>query len=106
MLGGSGHGEKGEVMNAYDEAIKSFDEFVSSGLTEILLEESQERIKAALLAAYWRGANAYTLEWRERNVKAIETVASCVKDGVLQMRDVDRAKVYGEHLGEKLRGKE
>lgn len=30
-------------------------------------------------------------------------LASCVKDGVLQMRDVDRAKVYTKHLGKKLR---
>jgi PleD family two-component response regulator len=36
--------------------------------------------------------------------RALEKIASCVKDGVLQMRDVDRAEVYGKHLGEKLRG--
>jgi hypothetical protein len=42
---------------------------------------------------------------KAENATAVEILASCVKDGVLQMRDVDRAKVYGEHLGGKLRGK-
>lgn len=35
--------------------------------------------------------------------RAYDKLASCVKDGVLQMRDVDRANVYKEHLGEKLK---
>ena len=38
----------------------------------------------------------------ERIAVALERV---VKDGVLQMRDVERAEVYGKHLGKKLRGK-
>lgn len=37
-----------------------------------------------------------------RTLDAIQRLASCVKDGVLQMRDVDRASVYKEHLGKKL----
>jgi hypothetical protein len=36
---------------------------------------------------------------------AAEALASCVKDGVLQMRDVDRAQVYSTHLGKGLRKK-
>lgn len=39
-----------------------------------------------------------------RTLDALERLASCVKDGVLQMRDVDRATVYKEHLGKKLSG--
>lgn len=42
----------------------------------------------------------------EVNAQRDDTLASCVKNGVLQMRDVDRAKVYSSHLGEKLRDKE
>ena len=37
------------------------------------------------------------------SVHPMDALASCVKDGVLQMRDVDRANVYSTHLGEKLR---
>jgi hypothetical protein len=34
---------------------------------------------------------------------SLKKIADAAKDGVLQMRDVDRAKVYSEHLGQKLR---
>ena len=34
---------------------------------------------------------------------ALERLAACAEDGVLKMKDVDRAKVYSTHLGEKLR---
>lgn len=36
-------------------------------------------------------------------IKISLLLGEAIKDGVLQMRDVDRAKVYGEHLGKKLR---
>lgn len=48
----------------------------------------------------------------ERIADAVEQIAGedvggtlglAISNGVLQMRDVDRAKVYSEHLGEKLR---
>jgi len=38
----------------------------------------------------------------ERIAVALERIQ---KDGVLQMRDVERAEVYGKHLGERLRKK-
>lgn len=41
----------------------------------------------------------------ERQVRALEAIASCVKNGVLCMRDVDRGAVYAKHLGAKLRKK-
>jgi len=41
--------------------------------------------------------------------QALERIAAALeriqKDGVLQMRDVERAEVYGKHLGERLRKK-
>ena len=40
----------------------------------------------------------------ERVAVSLERIASSIgDDGVLRMRDVDRAKVYEKHLGEKLR---
>lgn len=44
-------------------------------------------------------------ELLKRAVAALETIALAIdKDaGILRMKDVDRAKVYSEHLGEKLR---
>jgi hypothetical protein len=42
----------------------------------------------------------------KRIAAALERLANAVdKSGVLQMRDVDRAKVYSQHLGKKLRPK-
>lgn len=41
--------------------------------------------------------------------QALERIASALeriqKDGVIQMRDVERAEVYGKHLGQRLRSK-
>lgn len=46
----------------------------------------------------------------ERLVRAMEKIASAViqdykhrSRGVIQMKDIDRAKVYGKHLGKRLR---
>ena len=36
-----------------------------------------------------------------RVAEALERIANRI-DGVVEMRDVDRAKVYSEHLGKKL----
>jgi hypothetical protein len=43
------------------------------------------------------------LELFERLVVALEQLASCVKAEIVQTKDVDREKVYSEHLGKKLR---
>lgn len=49
-------------------------------------------------------------ELLRRLVKALEKIASAViqdykhrNRGILQMKDVDRAKIYSKHLGRKLR---
>lgn len=39
----------------------------------------------------------------ERIASALDALANCTKDGVIQSEDVVRAKVYSEHLGAKLR---
>lgn len=36
---------------------------------------------------------------------ALEEICKILRTGIIQVRDVDRAKVYSEHLGEKLRDK-
>ena len=65
---------------------------------------NEELAKIALesTAVLWAQAEAMAVAQVEP-LSALERLASCVKDGVLQMRDVDRATVYKQHLGEKLR---
>lgn len=48
----------------------------------------------------------HELELLSRIALALEKLAGTVKEGVVQTEDVARAKVYGEHLGKKLRTEE
>lgn len=54
------------------------------------------------------GMNAEELSLLKRLVESLEVLAQCVDpaDGAFRMKDVQRAKVYSEHLGEKLRSKD
>lgn len=45
----------------------------------------------------------HELELLSRIALSLEKIAGTIKDGVVQTEDVARAKVYSEHLGEKLR---
>ena len=37
-----------------------------------------------------------------RIAAALEEIAAVLRSGTIQVKDVDRAKVYSEHLGQKL----
>ena len=39
----------------------------------------------------------------KRIAVALEEIAAILREGTVKVKDVDRAKVYSEHLGEKLR---
>ena len=39
----------------------------------------------------------------KRIADALEGILKLLQSGTVQVRDVDRAKVYSEHLGEKLK---